>query len=168
MVQKFRVGDRVEAVEDHIQFNERILKGYVGTICNFRGRSIGVVWDKGIGGHDCDGNCKKGHGWYVDPECIKPHKDDDIIEKFHIGDRVEASHNYPSESSYIIAGDTGTVCDFDDDYIGVAWDEPNPEGHDCSGHCEYGHGWYVQQDYIEPYFEVCINDESFLEIVSKD
>jgi len=66
--------------------------------------------------------------------------------QFKLYDRVEAIVNYPFESDYIVAGDLGTVCDFDDDgYIGVAWDKPLPEGHDCSGNCEHGYGWYVHE-----------------------
>lgn len=70
--------------------------------------------------------------------------------RFKLHDRVEAIVDYPFESDYIVSGDLGTVCDFDDDgYIGVAWDKPLPEGHDCCRNCEYGYGWYVHESDVE-------------------
>lgn len=67
---------------------------------------------------------------------------------FEVGDRVECALDYPDDNGDITVGCTGTVCCFCDDGIGVCWDEKVSGGHDCSGNCEYGHGWYVNPKYI--------------------
>lgn len=86
------------------------------------------------------------------------------MARYQIGDRVEAIVNNPDESDYIMVGDTGTVCDIDGDHVGVDWDNELGEGHDCSGNCEYGHGWYVHTRYIRPYEDDVedIDENSFL------
>lgn len=70
---KFYVGDRVVAVRDCPSGNECIKAGDKGTVCDItKGLPpIGVEWDKKMRaprGHDCDGNCEYGFGWYVE-EC---------------------------------------------------------------------------------------------------
>ena len=37
-----------------------------------------------------------------------------------------------------------TVCYADENYIGIAFDEPVGV-HDCEGHCEEGHGYWVSE-----------------------
>lgn len=37
-----------------------------------------------------------------------------------------------------------TVCYVDENYIGIACDEPIG-GHDCEEHCEEGHGYWVSE-----------------------
>lgn len=89
------------------------------------------------------------------------------MARYQIGDRVEAIVNRPDRNYNIMIGDTGTVCDLDDleeDRVGVDWDNKLEEGHDCSGNCEYGHGWYVNVKYIRPYEDDVedIDENSFL------
>lgn len=35
------------------------------------GARIGVKWDKNVSGHDCDGRCEYGFGWWVDATSIE-------------------------------------------------------------------------------------------------
>lgn len=45
-----------------------------------------------------------------------------------------------------------TVCCMDEqylDYIGIAFDEPIG-AHDCEGHCEEGHGYWVSESDVIP------------------
>lgn len=73
----FCAGDRVEAI-DRVRVNGKYIEiGDTGTVCcgNFIG-SIGVSWDALYAGHSCDGRCKYGTGWYVNPNCIKLHEED--------------------------------------------------------------------------------------------
>lgn len=66
---KFEVGDRVEAIVDHIADNETLLKGDAGTIVRVwegGGNTVSVCWDFPIkSGHDCGGYCERGYGWNV-------------------------------------------------------------------------------------------------------
>lgn len=65
---KFEVGDRVEAIVDHIADNETLLKGDTGTIVRVweGGNTVGVCWDFPIkSGHGCGGYCGRGYGWNV-------------------------------------------------------------------------------------------------------
>lgn len=80
----FHVGDIVEAAVDYPEYNDFILTGDIGTICCFehgsRGR-IGVSWEKEFdGGHNCNGNCENGHGWYVPSDTIRLHEEDSDID----------------------------------------------------------------------------------------
>lgn len=74
---KFRVGDCVEAVKDHISDSRSILKGDIGTVCCADDIDVGVEWEKKIdAGHSCSGHCKYGYGWYVYPREIILHEDE--------------------------------------------------------------------------------------------
>lgn len=42
-----------------------------------------------------------------------------------------------------------TVCYVDGNYIGIAYDEPIG-AHDCEGHCEEGHGYWVSESDLIP------------------
>lgn len=64
----FEIGDRVRAVRN-ISAHKFIHAGYEGTVCDV-GRHVGrhlvgVAWDKMIYGHNCNGRCLSGHGFYV-------------------------------------------------------------------------------------------------------
>lgn len=68
----FEIDDRVECILDHPDDNNDIVSGCIGTICQLDDGRIGVCWDKRVArGHDCDGNCTDGHGWYVECEYIR-------------------------------------------------------------------------------------------------
>lgn len=57
---EFKVGDRVICVEDNPYGNDDIYG------------DVGVCWDDKVeGGHNCDGSCEYGFGWYVSPSAIK-------------------------------------------------------------------------------------------------
>ena len=63
----FHVGDRVCCVVDYPSNNLSIRLGMTGTVCYLSNGdpSIGVVWEQNISGHDCNGRCPYGFGWYV-------------------------------------------------------------------------------------------------------
>lgn len=67
---QFQIGDRVRCIHDKPAFNDEILAGDTGTVCNFASHSpiqAGVYWDRKFEGrgHDCHGTCPDKHGWYV-------------------------------------------------------------------------------------------------------
>lgn len=67
--------------------------------------------------------------------------------KFQPGDRVVAIEYFDD----IKIGDQGTFVHEDEGNwpeLGVRWDKNLMDGHDCAGHCEYGHGWYVPIGYL--------------------
>ena len=70
-----KVGDRVEAIVDHIERNGVLLKGDTGTVCVLHGgdgsHGVGIEWDKACGGHDCGGHCEHGYGWNVNKRDIR-------------------------------------------------------------------------------------------------
>ena len=68
----YSVGDRVVAARDIATQNGEIHIGDEGTVCDSIGSSIGVAWDRNIGGHDLsNGLCEAGHGWYMTRQDIK-------------------------------------------------------------------------------------------------
>lgn len=72
----FNVGDRVMCVVDHPENNTHIYAGCTGTIVTEpRGNRCGVRWDKYIHGHELDGRCENGYGWYIDFCDIAPEAD---------------------------------------------------------------------------------------------
>lgn len=71
---KFEVGDRVEAILDHIEGNETLLRGDTGTVVRVweDGNTVGVCWDFPVkGGHECGGYCERGYGWNVHTKDLK-------------------------------------------------------------------------------------------------
>lgn len=88
---------------------------------------------------------------------------------WNIGDRVVSLVDHPEGKSTIVSGMSGYICSFNEirarngySSVGVCWDE-NIRGHNCGGHCEDGHGWYVYEDSIAPElisdFDVATDDE---------
>jgi len=66
---KFKIGDRVEGIGHVGWYNTT---GTIKTIDNDILLNIGVEWDKKINsGHDIDGSCKDGYGWFVSEKDIK-------------------------------------------------------------------------------------------------
>lgn len=63
----YEVGDRVE----YVRKASRINPGSIGTIRAIRGgfdtyeARYGVEWDDHMRGHDLDGKCEYGYGWWV-------------------------------------------------------------------------------------------------------
>lgn len=69
----FRIGDKVCASVNGPDGNDNIHIGDTGTVCivsenNIR---IGVEWENHVCGHDCDGACEYGFGWWVDNTSIE-------------------------------------------------------------------------------------------------
>lgn len=87
---KFRKGDRVYALWDNPSGNKTIQAGYTGTVVDVYPYEddpdedeIGVRWDEEImEGHNCDGSCDTGHGWYVRAKAIEfiPEPEHDDME----------------------------------------------------------------------------------------
>jgi len=57
-----KVGDRVRVIE--ITDGDPCKIGDIGTVLE-ENHSPYVEFDRNIGGHDCDRQCKDGHGWAV-------------------------------------------------------------------------------------------------------
>lgn len=72
-VRSFHIGDRVYACVANPDDNCMINIGDYGTVCDIgnNGRRIAVKWDDYVNGHDCDGKCDYGYGWWVDSTCIE-------------------------------------------------------------------------------------------------
>lgn len=66
----FKIGDRVEALVDHICGNSILMRGDTGTVVRINPNDVGVQWDKAINGHSCCGSCIYGYGWFVGPNDI--------------------------------------------------------------------------------------------------
>ena len=78
MTEVFNIGDKVECVLDSPGGNEDIAIGMQGVICKIFNSSpcIGVRWDEEVfRGHDCQGTCAYGYGWFV-KACDIKHIDD--------------------------------------------------------------------------------------------
>ena len=89
----FQVGDRIISAVDCPCNNEDIKIGDTGVVCVIETsefgpdwRGVGVRWDKCVGGHDCDGNCDFGFGWYVYSDEIELQQPDMIPDE----DEVDA------------------------------------------------------------------------------
>lgn len=55
---EFQVGDRVKVTGG-------MRKHRTGTVVGCDGGVFAIRFDEYIHGHDCDGLCKKGYGWFV-------------------------------------------------------------------------------------------------------
>lgn len=67
-MKKFQVGDRVVGIISRFPV---CIKGVEGTVRLVEGDSIGVIWDKNVGGHSLRSTCKDGYGWWVLPQHIE-------------------------------------------------------------------------------------------------
>jgi hypothetical protein len=68
----FKVGDRVVA-HDLLRYDAR-LNGKAGKVVNVGTACCSVEFDEYVGGHDCHGDAKNGHGWYVAQRCLRHEK----------------------------------------------------------------------------------------------
>ena len=68
---RLKIGMRVVCNSD---YENRATKGLQGVVADYTEHacSIGVSFDKYIGGHSCDGTCEGGHGWYVPVQYLVP------------------------------------------------------------------------------------------------
>lgn len=69
------IGDRVKIIDVRHLTNKNVKFGDVGKIVAFKDMqyftSIGVEFDKNIGGHDCEENGKKGHCLWLRAKYIR-------------------------------------------------------------------------------------------------
>lgn len=88
---EFKVGDRVRVVENEIY---PWLEGKAATVVmlpanNFHS-SVGVRFDLPFPeGHDLDGHCKDGYGWYLSPKILERclnNKAEDLLKMFEEGE----------------------------------------------------------------------------------
>lgn len=67
--------------------------------------------------------------------------------EFKIGDRVRCLED--DEGNAAIIDEVGTVIhQLEPGVVGVEFDVEFPDGHDCNGHAENYHGWYVFEDFL--------------------
>jgi hypothetical protein len=64
---EFEIGDRV-CIYDYTEFKI----GLIGTIVDIRGSDVGICHDDHINGHQCNGKCRDGYGWYYHYLNLKP------------------------------------------------------------------------------------------------
>ena len=71
-MQKFEVGDRVEAIKSHAPIKKG-MKGKVICVDDLGSRIVKIEWDTLTTGHRCgkDFFVKRGHGWNVNKNEIK-------------------------------------------------------------------------------------------------
>lgn len=85
---------------------------------------------------------------------------------FSVGDTVRCVKDYPDDNEFIFTGCTGTVVIIEEGRlpVGVRWDHCFETGHDCSGYCDFGHGWFVNECDIELVAEGVVIDVSASDI----
>lgn len=79
---KFKVGDRVRALIE-VGNEPLAVKGAVGTIVTIDNdnRPYGVEFDSDIKGHDLQGDCIDGHGWWLRTDEIELVEDEKVFTK---------------------------------------------------------------------------------------
>lgn len=104
----FNVGDRVVAKSG---FGYRELFGKRGTVREVDGTSILVEFDDHINGHDGDGNCQDGHGWWCNSDEIA--LDTVPALKFKKGDVVKIRDTEGRPHYKTVVGKVGTIVEVD-------------------------------------------------------
>ena len=66
----FKVGDHVVCVREYERVHSADF-GIIVLILKSGFPKIGVQWERYVSGHSCDGQAKKGHGFFVPEECIE-------------------------------------------------------------------------------------------------
>ena len=87
--------------------------------------------------------------------------------EIQIGSRVIVVDECGFADNRDTIGKIGTVVEGDDFYgIGVEFDEPVNDGHDCMGAAKSGHGWYVYASEVRLYedrkFEISTPFDDFM------
>jgi len=165
----FKIGNRVLYTYRGLPNGVKSLDGLMGTIIQINGDFVGVQFDDNIKkeygfGHDCEGYGKNGYCRYIDPPeleiidekpgKIKWYSKGKLSEskrnyEFNIGDRVI----YTYKECYVngmakLNGLIGTVICFDDEFVGVEFDE-DFGGHNCDGEGKSGHCRYLDPPELE-------------------
>ena len=85
---KYKIGDRVQSIINYDGYG--LTTGMTGTVRKILGGSIGVVWDKNVGGHELSEPylCPEGHGLYVTENDIELYSEIEfkLEESFNIVD----------------------------------------------------------------------------------
>lgn len=139
---KFKVGDRVKTTCERYCGN--IKKGEVGTVVGeiSDAGSYPIKFDRRVDGHDCNGLCEDGYGWYTNPMYLE------AIPKFKVGDRVVGIGEHDCKN---VDGKYGTIVRIDagpHNPIGVGFDY-DIDGHSCGCKCENGHGWFLPESKLK-------------------
>lgn len=70
----FHVGDRVRALYS-VGFGDAHF-GEIGTIVEVNHVDVGIVFDNDIRGHNLNGKCADGHGWWISTDNLEPYIDE--------------------------------------------------------------------------------------------
>lgn len=87
------------------------------------------------------------------------------MSKFQVGDRVYCEDAHVD--GVHLKDRYGTVCHI---YfgavpeIGVRWDEALHGGHECSGFCEQGYGYYVYESNLQFVEDPCSEEEANIDL----
>jgi len=142
--QELKIGDRVIMKCRHGSVGKDTT-GTIKKICD--DTNVGIEFNDFNDGHDCDGSCKYGTGYYVyksEVELIDKIKEVKPTEKeLKIGDRVKLKDNYDHLKKGMVGAvkSNGSSCGVDFDNLS--------DGHDCGGTCRSYHGYYVPQSRLE-------------------
>lgn len=91
----FQPGDRVRCIKEY-DYKHNVV-GKEGTVVRADGMSVGVRFDKNIGGHDLGGLLKggySGHGWNFPESCLE------LINEKKAGDSREESESATQDEEY--------------------------------------------------------------------
>jgi len=120
---------------------------------------IGVVFDTYVDGHELDGKCKWGHGWFFYPQdlflCVPEAEYDEYPVDFEVGDLVtKATETYHTIPSGLKGADVGEIValiepseyGYEHKWFGVRFDT-YVQGNDLRDdyglpHCSSGYGWW--------------------------
>lgn len=154
--QPYKVGDRV--VCHHVgQNNTDFCPGTIISDSGVEsGTRYGVHFDNYINGHDLNGQCEDGYGWFVGERNMEhlalhdrtrsvPVESTEVENTFRIGERVVCQNVGIANHSNLI----GTVKAYraDEDEYAVQFDV-GIDGHGCNGHVTNGQGWYVRPHHM--------------------
>jgi len=73
--ESFAVGDRVHTLYS-VGFTGCDHTGEIGTVIEVLGDDIGVFYDNDIQGHDLNGKCEDGHGWWSFASSLEKYYED--------------------------------------------------------------------------------------------
>lgn len=158
-----KIGDRVEVVEGSRYTSMKVgCRGVIMVISNGY-PNVGIKFDnKFNNGHDLDGLCEDGYGYWVNEDRLAKIEDgkveDEVMvveierEKFEVGDRVECVENFEA----VKVGFKGTIVEIEDDIscLGIKFDKKFEDGHTLLGQCENGYGYWVAKRVVKKIEEV--------------
>ena len=139
-------------LNDNVQF---IVSGrgpinLVGRIAHIRSKGIkhlGVVFSGWQDGHNLDGKCEAGKGWWCKEEELKLVESNEVKD-FNVGNRVRFTDN--TEGPTNLMGQI-MIIKSDGLHVGVCFDKSFSGGHtlDSYHNCENKHGWWCSESQLE-------------------